>query len=335
MQKFGFIVHAVDLAQVRRQMKLLSWLPDPIIKFCLKNKKPYVVSRISGLRSITGKEAEGFFIGLPLLPVQFLKLDEKFILNRLISACRIAEGLGAKIVGLGGYTSVTGDKGITISKSVNIAVTTGNSYTVALAIEGVLEAAKKMKVNLSKARAAVIGATGSIGNACTRMLSRYVSEIIIKARQTDRLLELQANVQCNSSCRVIIEDDAHKAVKGADIVILTTSAPEALIDVSEFKPGSVVCDISVPKNISGSVLASKDVFVFDGGMSKVPCLLNYGKGMELPNKMIYGCMAETMTLALEEKFESFSLGNNLSLDKIGEISRLGRKHGFGLALDKK
>jgi hypothetical protein len=42
-------------------------------------------------------------------------------------------------------------------------------------------------------------------------------------------------------------------------------------------------------------------------------------------------MAETMILAMEGRFESFSLGKDIKLEQVDEISRLGAKHGFKLA----
>jgi fatty aldehyde-generating acyl-ACP reductase len=43
---------------------------------------------------------------------------------------------------LGAFTAVVGDAGITIAKNLNIPVTTGNSYTVATAIEGTKKASE-------------------------------------------------------------------------------------------------------------------------------------------------------------------------------------------------
>jgi hypothetical protein len=42
-------------------------------------------------------------------------------------------------------------------------------------------------------------------------------------------------------------------------------------------------------------------------------------------------MAEPMILALERKFNSYSLGKDFEPDKIREILRLGAKHGFEIA----
>ena len=57
-------------------------------------------------------------------------------------------------------TSVVGDAGITIAKNLDIAVTSGNSYTVFTALEGARQAAEFMGINLGRAEVAVVGADG-------------------------------------------------------------------------------------------------------------------------------------------------------------------------------
>ena len=54
----------------------------------------------------------------------------------------MAEKLGAKILGLGAFTSVVGDAGVTIANALDVPVTTGNSFTVAMAVQAIREAAQ-------------------------------------------------------------------------------------------------------------------------------------------------------------------------------------------------
>ena len=63
-----------------------------------------------------------------------VEMPEAYVL-KIIKAGKVAEKLGAKIVGLGAFTSIVGDAGVTVANNLNIAVTTGNSYTVATALE--------------------------------------------------------------------------------------------------------------------------------------------------------------------------------------------------------
>ena len=51
----------------------------------------------------------------------------------------------------------------------------------------------------------------------------------------------------------------------------------------------------------------------------------------LPPGVVYAGLAETITLALEGRFEVFTVGTSPQWDKVREIYRLGLKHGMQLA----
>jgi hypothetical protein len=55
--------------------------------------------------------------------------------------------------------------------------------------------------------------------------------------------------------------------------------------------------------------------------------MNFG----FPPGMAEACMAETIILALEKRYESFTLGADISVEKVEEINRLAKKHGFKIA----
>jgi predicted amino acid dehydrogenase len=59
-----------------------------------------------------------------------MRHGERFTYNRLNAAARMAERKGARIMGLGAFTSVVGDAGITVAHESDIAITSGNSLTV-------------------------------------------------------------------------------------------------------------------------------------------------------------------------------------------------------------
>jgi predicted amino acid dehydrogenase len=42
-------------------------------------------------------------------------------------------------------------------------------------------------------------------------------------------------------------------------------------------------------------------------------------------------MAETMVLAMEGRYESYSLGKQVRMEQIHEIAQLARKHGFRIS----
>ena len=329
--EFAFIIHPVSGARdAARKYPALRLLPESALEWLLKRMSPKVVSEITGVRSPTGAEAHGWFVGCPLTPRQFLDLPTDFVLRKIIRAAQVAQGLGAKVVGLGAMTSVVGDAGVTVAKNVDIAVTTGNSYTVWTAVEGARQAAELMGTDPREAHVAVVGATGSIGQVCVRIMAEEAPRVTLIGRNEQRLAELAASV--DGRAEVKYTTDAAAGLKDADIVIAVTSAVDTVVPGEALKPGAVVCDVARPRDVSKQVVRSRpDVLVIEGGAVRVPGEVEFHFNFGFPPRTAYACMAETMILALEERYESYSLGRDLSVARVREMGGLARKHGFRLA----
>lgn len=331
MGKFGFIIHPISAKRdMARKYPLAAWLPERAVEWLIKHMSARVVSHVTGIHSTAGAEAEGWLVGCPLTTRQFLELDEEFVLGRVIAAAQVAQELGAGVVGLGAFTSVVADAGISVAKGVDIAVTTGNSYTVGAAIEGVAQAARLMGIDPQGASAAVVGATGSVGRVCAHLLSGTVSALCLVGRDRARLERVGAEL--NGNARVTCSTDPATALHDADMVVTVTSAMDTVIEPEALKCGAVVCDVARPRDVSPRVARERpDVLVIEGGVIEVPGPVEFNFDFGFPPRTAYACMAETMLLALEERYENFSLGRELEVERVAEISALAKKHGFKLA----
>jgi len=299
----------------------------------LAEKPPCVASKISGVQSASSREIiDGEIILVYLLPDQLLTLDPSFVIRRIVEAGLLAQNNGAKIIGLGGLTSVIGNQGAMVSKKLDIAVTTGNSYTAAMTIEAAVKAAGIIGIKLEKAKVAVIGATGSIGSACSHYFAEKCSHINIVARNIRRLKALSLDLEKTYKAKVEIHQNVKQSVKDADIVITATSFPLTLVDVEDLKSGAVVCDVATPRNVSyQSKIRRKDVLVIDGGLIEPPGKMKTDIDIGLPESTAYACLSETMILTFENRFENYTIGRGLELNKVREIKKLGDKHGFKLS----
>lgn len=333
MEKFAFIIHPLDVSDIARKYPIAAKLPERLVEWVAKKcMSPRVVSHITGLRSRTGAEAEGWFVACPLTARRMKEDNEAEVLAKIIEAGRVAEQTGARIVGLGAFTSVVGDAGITIARNLNIAVTTGNSYTVATALESTRRAAEVMGTELSQARAAVLGATGSIGRVCVQVLAQEVQEVCLIGRDRQPLEALADSLRPTSRASLSLSTDIHRALPQADVVVCVTSAATAVVEPEDLKPGAVVCDVARPRDVSRRVVEERDdVLVIEGGVVEPPGPVDFGFDFGFPPGTGYACMAETMILALERRYENFSLGRDLELAKVQEIQQLADKHGFRLA----
>lgn len=312
---------------MKKKFPLLgTYLPLPLIHFLSGYFPPMVISKVRGIRSeATGKSVEGWLLACPLTARRMLEVPVDFAYRKIIATGRLAERLGAKIVGLGAFTSVVGDSGVTVAKALSIPVTTGNSYTVAASAKLVEEAAQERGVTLEKATMAILGATGSIGKALARLFAPKVKRIILIGRKTETLEKLKEALT-GSSCSIATTELSH--LREADIVITAASSANPVVRPEHLKEGAIVCDIAIPPNLSPETRARKDLLIIRGGTVKAPGNPELGVDIGLPPGYIYACMAETIALAMEGRFEDYTLGRDISLEKVEEIEKIAHKHGF-------
>ena len=333
MERFAFIIHPLKPKQAARKYPVARLLPDFLLEKLLHKQHSKVVSHITGVKSATGAEAEGWFVGCPLTPKAIMTMPEEFTVGKIIESARIAQEQGAGLGGLGAYTSIAGDAGITVAKNVDIAVTTGNSYTVATAVEGLLRAAELMRHKPSESLCAIIGATGSIGRACAILRADSVAGLRLVGRDSARTERVAAEArEACPDCPIEVTSDIEASLKDAPLVVTVTSAIESVIQPAWLAKGAVICDVARPRDVSVAVAKERqDVLVIEGGVVSVPGEVEFGMDFGFPPRTAYACMSETMILALEGRYESFSLGRDIEPDKVKEIAGLAAKHGFKLA----
>jgi predicted amino acid dehydrogenase len=332
---FAFIIHPIDPKRdVSRKFPFLGRvLSARQIDFLSTYFPPVYISQIDGLRSAaTGCEVRGWFVACPLTPARMLELPEKTVYRKIVETGRLAERLGAEILGLGAFTSVVGDAGLTISKHLSIPVTTGDSFTVAIAVEAVCAAARQMDIPLEGAAAAVVGATGAVGAAAAELLAHAVPRLWLVGRRADALQALQRRLRACTPAQVEVATDLAPLAE-AELIVTVTSALDTVIEPRHLRPGAVVCDVARPRDVSSRVAAVRDdVLVIDGGMVQVPgsgVRFNFDFGF--PPDHVYACMAETMALAFEGRRESFTLGRDIRVDQVREIAAMAHRHGFRLS----
>ncbi len=342
MEQFAFIIHPIDAKRdVSRKYPIAKYMPTSLIEWIIKGRDPVVMAEMVGIRSKTGREAKGYMIACPLTPRQMLSLPIDFVWDKLQKCGELAQEKGAKILGLGAFTSVVGDGGITLAKRLpTLPITTGNSYTVATAIEGAKTAGELMGMLLPESRVAIVGATGSIGATCAEIMAREAAEVALVGRNVERLDTLAQRLNAQHGAVVSTYNDVAEGLRDADIIITVTSAVEAVILPEHIKSGAVVCDVARPRDVSVRVAKERDdVLVIEGGMVQVPGEMHLPRpdspGNEFsfgfPPGTSYACMAETMMLALDQRYECFTLGKDVSVAQVDAINEIATRHGFGLA----
>lgn len=338
VNRFAFVIHPLSVSFIHhhRAFRWTKYLPDGLVEAFAAYMPPIPISRITGGQSpTTGQRIEGHLFSLGATPRQMMRHGERFTYNRLRQAAQMAERKGARIMGLGAFTSVVGDAGITVAHEADIAITSGNSLTVAATLEAAKQAVINMgATDLTKGKVMIIGATGSIGSVCSRLLAQAIYDVVLVSIEPERLIDLKRTIQEETpGAKVAIATRPDELIGDCDLIVTATSAfGQRIVDITKCKPGAVICDVARPPDINKAEAALRpDVLVIESGEVLIPGDIDFGYNIGLPPKTAYACLAETALLAMDGRFEDYTLGRNISVERVKEIYRLFKKHQFQIA----
>src|SRR5690554_4004916 len=345
INRFAFVIHPLS-QQYLTKTPPLDWVASVsppavmnLVEKAIAYTPPFVYSKVSGIQSPTGDEVEGWLITVGGTPKEIMAHDPEFTYSRLLAAAKLAKKLGAQIMGLGAFTKVVGDAGITVAKRAPLPITTGNSYSASGALWAAHDAAREIgRVSIGDngkmaGKAMIVGATGAIGSVCARLLAKAVDEIYLVAPEAAKLLALKESIELETpGARVHVAATTVRDLPHMDMVVTATSgAGKRILDIMKVKPGCVITDVARPLDIPAEDVAKRpDVLVIESGEIQLPGPVKM-KDIGLPKGIAYACLAETIVLALEARFENFTLGRNIEWEKVREIYKLGLKHGMKLA----
>ena len=343
--RFAFVIHPLSQTFFTKIEPLgtITRVSPPIVNDVIEKAiayaPPFTYSHVTGIISPTGAEAEGWLITVGGTPKELMAHSPEFTYARLLQAADMARKLGAQVMGLGAFTKVVGDAGVTVAKKASLPVTTGNSYSASGALWAAHEALHQLGIaeidehGAIRGKAMVIGATGAIGSVCSRLLALASDEIWLVSPETAKLLTLKHEIERDhprATVHLAATPDEHLA--DMDVIVTATSgAGKRVLDIMDVKPGCVITDVARPLDLSAEDVAKRpDVLVVESGEIELPGDVRM-KNIGLPPGVVYACLAETVVLALEGRYETFTVGRNIEWEKVKEIYRLGLKHGMKLA----
>ena len=346
VNRFAFVIHPLsqEYFKIIKPVAMLSRVGPPLLMDSLEKvmayAPPFVYSKVEGIRSPTGVEAEGWLISVGGTPREIMAHNPEFTYRRLLDASRMAKRLGAQIMGLGAFTKVVGDAGVTVARRATLPITTGNSYSASGALWAAHDAMLRLRLlpppkgkQRVKFKAMVVGATGAIGAACARLLVRAAEQVTLVSPETAKLLALKASILRETpDAKVVLSARADSHIAAMDMIVTATSgAGKQVLDILQVKPGCVITDVARPLDLPPAEVAKRpDVLVVESGEIRLPGQVTM-KNIGLPPGVVYACLAETIVLALEGRFETYTIGRQIEWEKVREIYQLGLKHGMQLA----
>ncbi len=286
------------------------------------------------VNSITGKKINGVYIDTFIEPD---KLDPRHLranISKVQAALSTAKKLGARIVALGGFTSIVLEGNLVEYTSDETKFTTGNTLTTAYIVNGLIKAANQYNVKIEDSELLIIGATGDIGSACVQYFKNKCKKLLLCARNKRRLHALSERLATEGIKNESSTSLAELLYKADLIVCVASSSGLAF---TKCKENVIICDAGYPKNLDTKI-ENNYRQIFHGGMGQVsegfvfsPDYTDSFYQYPAPY-VIHGCILEAMILAFANKYEAYSYGKgNITLERIAEIYKLGLKHGINIA----
>jgi fatty aldehyde-generating acyl-ACP reductase len=321
-----------------------SPLPDDEIEDIFPWIPPRAICHVevgSTANTIGRVTARGIYIDSFIPPDH---LDSTHVLEnvaRVRAAAACAINAGAKIVSLGGFSSILIEGNFNqLPERRGTVFTTGNTLTVAFIVQGI----KKMCVlegrDLRESTLLIVGATGDVGSGCARCLAPLVKRVLLCARKLERLHRLAAELRADGVQVEIASDGLQSDLRQsgeADVVICAASLASPSLLLGRIARDAIVCDAGYPKNLSANA-QRPDVKVFFGGLGQITGGLKFAPNFggilnrhPFPD-VVHGCLLEGMALALEGRFEPFSRGRGfITLQQVEEMEAIAARQGIFLA----
>lgn len=387
----AFIGHVVNEAD------LVLW--DPSLgefthaQLCLLLKKIQHIVKPFIRKKVLVRSANGQAVHLRVLSVASSSAlieealrsgDTDPLIDQIIAAVRDAKASGCSVVGLGGFLSIVAQNGKSIP-AADIAITTGNAYTVAMGIEAMREACRTRNADLGSACLGGVGAAGNICSTYLRLMAAQAPRLILAGRANSRprlesvaatlyddawqrilttpaealeglskaiyqtrtvqdalerrdhidfsgaRLQAELEMECGPGRFIGITEDL-ASLRACHVIVSASNSSNPVLFPEHLGPHpTIICDISIPSDVSQSVLDQRpDVAVIRGGVVHLPANDGFQiEGMRLPPGHMLACMAETTLLGLEQVRHHFSFGA-ISKEEVEWILDAGKRHGYGL-----
>ena len=327
------LIDADDFLSLEPDARRLSFAErERYLRHFAPRANPVVASSFD-VRSTTGARVRFYAIVLPFTSRQMKQWldDQDFfrVRHSIDKAIKVARFIGCDVIALGQYTSIV-TRNATTLQLPEIGLTTGNSYTIALALEAIDRAMEERGLDPSAATLAIVGASGNIGQTCAEILAPRFGQTVLLGSQSPSAVRRLARLQGRVPRARTATDPS--AIAAAHVVLAAANAPEPFLGADHFGPDAIVCDLSVPAAVRQDVRNVRpDLLLIGGGIARLPFGEDHGiPGFPLPAGQVYGCMAEALLLGLEGVRDATFTGI-LPAEHVTRLGAMAKRHGFTLA----
>lgn len=305
---FVFLVHPIDLEDVAKKYPFMRGMARDHIKTFTRFLWPVIGARMVGFKA-GGRELTGRIVFCPFT-TRMMLLKREAAKRKILRAAKLSEKLGIRMLGLGAFVPIVTDDGTWLADKVSVSLTTGTAYAAVIAEQNIRAITTELGMNMAEQSIAIVGAGGSVGSICARMLcSSFRKAVLVDIN--GRNLSAVINTLRSSGERLphLVASMSIDQVREADVVLVVTNVPGALVRSHHLRPGAVVIDAGFPKNVSRKVLKDrKDVLVIDSGIAEIDGFetqFDFQLGI-LRRSEIFSCLAEELLLLQMNKSGAFT-----------------------------
>jgi len=371
--RFAYVVHLLSSADMRRLDPSLERFGDAQLEKFRKRiagvTKPIPIDKMVVQRP-DGRFAEGELIVLPYLPAELLALSGKEAVDLVQSAVDLGVARGARVVGLGGFTSIISYGGNALEKPPGVTITSGNSLTAWAAMQSIEAGCAQQDVAIEDCTIAILGANGAIGQALSLLFAERAGQLILIGNPQNPEASLRKLRRVANSCRkhvtslaasgrtfapgslaaeiasrpasvnahdaeietrITLTTDFEQYLPKAHIILTATKSVLPFIASRHLRQGAFVCDVSRPFNILPEVMRRRpDLRRVSGGLMKAPDSSVLGYIEERDRPKVLMCCAAETIMLALSGYQSEHLCGRLDINTVEEIGRHAVSFGFSV-----
>jgi len=202
-KKVAFLGHLSIISNLRHWDPSLANFSDAEASAWLRKLSPMVgplVHKSEVIESITGERVLLEFITLYFdseMIVEQVKAGKHHEIRDCVQrAVDYAVERGCEAIGFGGYSSVVTGNCKRVQLRQDVALTSGNSLTVAMGIQALLDTAAEQGIALEKSCFAAVGAAGNIASIYSELMASHVPRLLLigTTASVKRMQQLAKNI---------------------------------------------------------------------------------------------------------------------------------------------
>jgi len=332
MNKFAFIVHPIEIQDFYGKFPMLKRVPRMLAHQIMDVLPPFKLTTMVGKKA-NEVEIEGYLIGVPIGYSNLLEKTGERTGRRIIRACRLAEKLGAKLIGIGSYLSDIVGMDSDMMGEIKTPITTGKHLGILALIEAAKTAAEWKGRKFKESDIIVLGIEHPLGSVLSRKIAREAKYLTLISRERNSLEVLSKTILEESGTAVHVSHKVQSSIERGEVIFIL-DWKDGGVDWTKLRKNAILCDLSRFRKASLEIKSLReDILCLDDGFIKLPWTIETQAeyNVEISKNTCSSALAETILLSLESHLDSISLRDGPTMDSIHQMHQWAENYSYQLA----